>query len=138
MIELYSDGSSAARSNKPIGWGWVLVVDGKYKTHGYGGLVSGSNNVAELIGAINGLWHCYDHKLKGVTLVADSQYVLNSSTGLWVAKKNLELVQHLQMLAKYLKIQTRWVPGHKGHQWNELADRLANRGKRRAKLGFYG
>jgi ribonuclease HI len=137
MIELWTDGASTGRRDREGGWGWVLVKDDKYQTHGYGGHPKTTNNVQEVTAAIQGMWYCYDHDIKGITLVSDSMYVLNSATGLWKAQKNLELIAELQLLAQYLKIETRWCKGHSGVRWNELADRLATRGKRKAKLGLF-
>lgn len=130
IIEVWTDGSSTGKSDKPWGWGYCIVVDGSLLAMDKGGGESGTNNIGEIKAAIEGLWYCVDAKLKGdIILVSDSQYVLNMAMGLWTPTKNLELIEELQTLAKYLKITTRWVKGHNGNKWNELCDALAKNGK---------
>jgi ribonuclease HI len=138
MIEVWSDGSSTGRSNREGGWGFLVLKDSKYLAHGYGGSRSTTNNKMEMKGAIQGLWWCADNNLKGIpiVLVSDSQYVLGTASGIYVAKKNLELTEELQVLSKYLKIEIRWCKGHSGVRANEFVDKLAGRGKRKARKGL--
>lgn len=131
-IFVYSDGASNGKSHSPIGYGWVIVENDEVLMAGYGGDLSGTNNIAELSGAILGLGHCLEYeyfKNRKIILVSDSKYVLNTADGIYKPKKNLELCVTLRNLAKFLKIETLWVKGHSGHLYNTLVDKLAGLGK---------
>ena len=130
MISIYADGSSDGTSNGAIGWGWVIVDDGLVVSGGYGGDKIGTNNIAELSGAIHGLEDALKRGLVGtVELVSDSMYVLNLANKSYSATKNLELVQKLQDLTEKIGARTRWVRGHSGDVCNEKCDQLAKYGK---------
>lgn len=131
-IEVWCDGSSHAKGDKPIGWGFVVEVDGKVVDLNYGGAPTGTNNIAELTGAIEGL-KAAERWIEGpasVTLVSDSQYTLGMACGRYNPSKNLELVAELRSLCKRMNVEVRWVKGHAGVDLNELADNLAGYGKR--------
>lgn len=96
QIEAYSDGSGNS-SDKPGGYGWVLVVDGVKVDEGSGHLENASNNDCELRGAIEALKAAYKYIHRPlnplgtyeaveiippqVTLVSDSQIILNWANG---------------------------------------------------------
>ena len=65
-------------------------------------------------------------------LCTDSEYALNQAQGLQRARKNTKLVAHTQSLlmeARAMRpIRFLHIKGHSGHQWNDLADKLANCG----------
>jgi ribonuclease HI len=137
QVEIFTDG--ACRGNPGLG-GWGAVV--RYKEHEkqlFGGTAETTNNRMELMAAIQAL-----NSLKrpcSVNLTTDSQYVRKGITE-WMndwkkrnwktaAKKpvkNQDLWQQLDQAAQRHEIQWHWVKGHAGHEGNELADQLANRG----------
>jgi len=136
-VEIYTDG--ACRGNPgPGGWGALLVAGGREKEL-WGAAGETTNNRMELTGAIEGL-----NALKrrsSVILYTDSVYVKNGITS-WLANwkrrgwrtasgkpvKNKGLWQALDEAAGRHDIDWRWVKGHAGHDGNERADALANRG----------
>jgi hypothetical protein len=63
-----------------------------------------------------------------VTLISDSQIILNWANGSYRFKQEdkLPLYDHLRRLVTKLKVRTKWVRGHSGDQWNERCDHLAN------------
>jgi ribonuclease HI len=139
-IEVWADGSSNGKSGSAIGWGWVILsVNGagivKVLAQGKGGLPEGTNNVAELMGAREGLRFLASYatieELKGwdITLVSDSQYVLGLANGSSSPSKNVALAEHLRAICKVYGVKTRWVRGHDGNEFNEMCDRLAKAGK---------
>ena len=71
-----------------------------------------------------------------VCLRHDSVYAALVSCGVYKARKNKELVLHAQeewkltMKAKKGKLWIRHVKGHSGHEWNDVADELADQGRR--------
>lgn len=134
----YTDGACAPRNPGPAGWGAVLISpEGKESEH-YGFIGPGTNQVAELCAAIEGLERVPVGA--AVELVSDSQYVLKGLTEWragWVRKgfknskgetvANLELWKKLYQVADARKVSTRWVRGHNGDARNEQADRLAGK-----------
>lgn len=136
-VEIFTDG--ACRGNPgPGGWGAVLRYNGREKEL-YGGEPETTNNRMELTAAIMGL-----ESLKRpckVRLTTDSQYVRLGITE-WMANwkkrgwkssakkpvKNIDLWQRLDRAAARHQVEWHWVKGHSGHDENERADALANRG----------
>lgn len=136
-IEIFTDG--ACRGNPgPGGWGVVLRYGGHEK-HMHGGEKHTTNNRMELMAAIMGL-EALSRPCK-VALTTDSQYVRQGITE-WIQNwkkrgwknsakkpvKNIDLWQRLDSAAAKHDIEWHWVKGHSGHDENELADELANRG----------
>jgi ribonuclease HI len=71
----YTDGACAPTNPGPAGWGAVVIApDGKTETDHFGFIGLGTNQIAELTAAIEGLQRV--PKGAAVELVSDSQYVL--------------------------------------------------------------
>ena len=138
-IEMFTDGACKGNPG-PGGWGVLLRAPGLEKEL-FGGEPLTTNNRMELTAVIEGL-----QALKRpceVDLYLDSQYVRQGITE-WVAGwkargwrtstkqpvKNVDLWQKLDALVAEggHRIQWHWVRGHAGHEGNERADALANRG----------
>lgn len=136
-VEIYTDG--ACRGNPgPGGWGAVLIAGSHRKTL-HGGERETTNNRMELTAAIEAL-----KALRGrqqVVLHTDSRYLMdgiNTWLAGWkqrgwktAAKKpvrNQDLWQALDAVAQQHDVRWRWVKGHSGHELNDEADALANRG----------
>ena len=136
-VEIYTDG--ACRGNPgPGGWG-VWMVSGPHEKELFGGASNTTNNRMELTAVISAL-----RALKRpcrVVLHTDSQYVQKGISEWivgWKARgwrtadkkpvKNADLWQELDEARRRHDIQWRWVKGHAGHEGNERADRLANKG----------
>ena len=135
-FSVYADGSSGGNSTGACGWGWVILGDGKMLAYGRGGLPVGTNNLAELMGAREGLRTLF--KLKeylesspgsSTELVCDSQYVLGLANGSYSPTKNIPLAEHVRDMCRRHCVATRWVKGHSGDYTNEICDRLAKAGK---------
>lgn len=136
---VYSDGACAPTNPGPAAWGAVVIGGRPMVRRFYGFIGHGTNQVAELTAAVEGL------KLTPpgaeVELVSDSQYTLKgisewrkgwekrgwkNAAGQPVANK--ELWMTLFMLVDGRTVTTRWVKGHAGDRYNEAADELANMG----------
>lgn len=137
VVEMYTDG--ACRGNPgPGGWG-VLLRYGDVEKTLYGGEALSTNNKMELTAVIRGLQAL--NKSCDVVITTDSKYVLTGVTE-WMdnwkkrnwrtaSKKpvlNVELWKELDELVAGHSIEWVWVKGHSGHEENEIADQLANRG----------
>lgn len=136
-VEIFTDG--ACRGNPgPGGWGVVLRY-GEHEKLMHGGERETTNNRMELMAAIMAL-ESLKRRCK-VDLTTDSQYVRQGITD-WIANwkkrgwknsakkpvKNVDLWMRLDEVAAKHEIEWHWVKGHSGHDENELADQLANRG----------
>jgi ribonuclease HI len=136
-VVIYSDGACKGNPG-PGGWGALLVAGGREKEL-HGGEAATTNNRMELTAVIRAL-----ETLKrpcAVDLYTDSQYVKNGMQS-WIANwkrngwktadrkpvKNAELWRELDELVARHDIRWHWVRGHSGHDGNERADALANRG----------
>ena len=134
---MYADG--ACRGNPgPGGWGVLLRAGGRERTL-HGGAPLTTNNRMELTAVIRGL-EALKHSCR-VQLYTDSQYVQKGITQ-WIHDwkrrgwrtadkkpvKNIDLWQALDAVASRHAVSWHWVKGHAGHDGNERADALANRG----------
>ncbi|MEE4251936.1 MAG: ribonuclease HI [Alcanivoracaceae bacterium] len=136
-IDIFTDG--ACRGNPgPGGWG-ALLRYGDHERELFGGEPDTTNNRMELTAAIYAL-----QALKEpceVDLTTDSEYVrkgISEWLPAWKARnwrtsdrkpvKNADLWQLLEQAAAPHRVRWHWVKGHSGHDENERADQLANRG----------
>ena len=133
MWSVYCDGSSSGKSNKPGGYGWLLISGGSLLQWGYGGSPSTTNNLMEMeaiIQAIENVLKLDPRKEQTVEFVSDSQYALGIATGEYQPSKNYEQAIKLRKLAlSRPDFKFRWVRGHNGDKYNEAADMLAKQGK---------
>jgi len=137
VVDIYTDG--ACKGNPGVG-GWGVLLRSKgVERELFGGERETTNNRMELMGAISALEalkrHCQ------VRLHTDSKYVMQGITewiGNWKRRgwktadkkpvKNEDLWRKLDALVVQHEIEWIWVKGHAGHEGNERADGLANRG----------
>ncbi|VVE73723.1 Ribonuclease HI [Pandoraea captiosa] len=137
QVEIYTDGACKGNPG-PGGWG-ALLVAGKHRKEMFGGEPNTTNNRMELLAVIRALEAL--NKPCHVVLHTDSQYVQKGISEWihgWKARgwktaakepvKNADLWQTLDAVSQKHDIDWRWVKGHAGHDGNEAADQLANRG----------
>lgn len=153
-VEIFTDG--ACKGNPGTGgWGawiihgsleqWIAAGRPVAKTKSlFGGEMATTNNRMELLAVIEAL-----NALKRpceVMVHTDSQYVhkgISEWLAGWKAKgwktaskapvKNVDLWQALDEARLRHQIEWRWIKGHAGHEGNEMADELANRGVEHAR-----
>ncbi|MBP7452047.1 MAG: ribonuclease HI [Ottowia sp.] len=138
-IDMFTDGACKGNPG-PGGWGVLLRSPGHEKEL-FGGEAHTTNNRMELTAVIEGLTAL--KRPCEIDLYLDSQYVRQGITEWitgWKAKgwrtankqpvKNVDLWQRLDALVSGAghTIRWHWVRGHAGHEGNERADELANRG----------
>jgi len=136
-VVIHADG--ACRGNPgPGGWGAILSF-GDHEKEIFGGERATTNNRMELTAVIRAL-----ESLKvpcEINVYTDSQYVqkgISEWMPSWKRRgwrtadrkpvKNVDLWQKLDVLASAHSVRWHWVKGHAGHDGNERADLLANRG----------
>jgi ribonuclease HI len=136
-VEIYTDG--ACKGNPGLGgWGALLRYKGTEKEL-FGGEAMTTNNRMELTAVIEALKTLT--RPCRVALYTDSQYVQkgvtewlsqwkarNWRTASMAAVKNEDLWRLLDAELPRHEIRWHWVKGHAGHEGNERADALANRG----------
>ena len=137
IIDIFTDG--ACKGNPGVGgWGALLRWNGHEKEL-FGGEKLTTNNRMELQAVIEALSSL--KRSSEVKLHTDSQYVhqgISSWIHNWKKRgwktadkkpvKNEDLWRRLDALASEHSIEWIWVRGHAGHEGNERADALANRG----------
>jgi ribonuclease HI len=136
-IEIFTDG--ACKGNPGVGGWGVLLVHGENEKELFGGELLTTNNRMELTAVIQAL--SVLKRSSKVKLHTDSQYVQKGISE-WIhgwkrrgwktadkqPVKNIDLWQQLDELAARHQVEWVWVRGHSGHDGNERADQLANRG----------
>ncbi len=138
---MYTDGACKGNPG-PGGWGALLRLagdGGAREKELHGGEPGTTNNRMELTAVIRAL-EALKRPCK-VVVHTDSVYVQKGITE-WIhgwkkrgwktaskePVKNIDLWQELDRLVQTHSIDWRWVKGHAGHEGNERADALANRG----------
>lgn len=141
-IEVYTDG--ACKGNPGVGGWGVLLKFGSRTRELCGGEAHTTNNRMELTAVIRAL-EALTRQCR-VKLHTDSKYVQQGITA-WIHDwkkrgwktadkkpvKNEDLWRRLDELARKHEIEWIWVRGHAGHDGNERADELANRGVEQAR-----
>jgi ribonuclease HI len=136
-VVIYTDGACKGNPG-PGGWG-ALLRYGKAEKELFGGESLTTNNRMELTAVIEAL--CVLKRNCEVEVHTDSQYVQKGITEWisgWKARgwktadkkpvKNADLWQALDEAAREHRVSWHWVKGHAGHEGNERADALANKG----------
>ncbi|AOY00341.1 ribonuclease HI [Jeongeupia sp. USM3] len=136
-VTIYTDGACKGNPG-PGGWGALLQYGGQEKEL-FGGERDTTNNRMELTAVIEAL--AVLKRPCEVALWTDSQYVKNGIET-WIHNwkkngwktadkkpvKNADLWQKLDAEVARHAVGWHWVKGHAGHEFNERADQLANRG----------
>jgi len=136
-VEIFTDG--ACKGNPGTGGWGALLIAGEHRKELFGGERNTTNNRMELKAVIEALGTL--RRPCEVVVHTDSQYVQKGISEWihgWKARgwktaakepvKNVDLWQALDAAQAQHRIQWRWVKGHAGHDGNERADALANRG----------
>jgi ribonuclease HI len=133
-IIIYTDG--ACSGNPGVGgWGAILMYN-KHEKKISGGNKNTTNNQMEIRAVIEALKII--KKPSEIIINTDSKYVMDGITK-WIfgwkkngwrtadrkAVKNSELWQELDIEVSKHSIEWRWVKGHSGDKYNDIADELA-------------
>lgn len=137
IVDIYTDGACKGNPGRG-GWGALLRFRGQEREL-FGGESHTTNNRMELLAVIRAL-EALSRPCKA-RVHTDSQYVQKGISE-WIHNwkrrgwktadnkpvKNVDLWQELDRLAVLHQLEWLWVKGHAGHEENERADQLANRG----------
>ncbi len=128
--EVFTDGACQGNPG-PGGWGWVMPDE----LWASGAEDPSTNQRMELAAVL----HAVTHLEGALEIVSDSTYVVNCFRDEWwkgwerrgwknSQKKevaNQDLWKPLVAAYKVSNVTFRWVKGHAGNEWNEVADQLA-------------
>jgi ribonuclease HI len=134
-ITVFTDGACSGNPG-PGGYGAILRYNGAEKELS-GGFSRTTNNRMEIMGAIVALEAL--HEPCEVTIVTDSQYLVNSVEKRWIFSwkargwkrgrnepvLNVDLWERLLPLLERHRVRFNWIRGHAGHVENERCDALA-------------
>jgi ribonuclease HI len=137
LVEIFTDGACKGNPGRG-GWG-ALLRYGEHERELCGGEKTTTNNRMEIMAVIQALTAL--KRRCRVRLHTDSKYVMQGITA-WIhgwkrngwktadkkPVKNDDLWRRLDELVAGHEIEWVWVKGHAGHDGNERADALANRG----------
>lgn len=151
IIHVYTDGSASYKASDG-GWAAVIRFEGKAETI-YGFAKNTTVSRMELMGVLRALQAIGSDSPHPVRVFTDSQYVFNTLNVFirawkaygWVTSdgngvKNAKLIQRLdeeiQAHRKNHSVQLIWIPGHRGYEFNEVADKLAGNARKKEKSRF--
>jgi len=129
QITIYTDGACDIHApNQPGGWAAILCATDESgsvikESVLRGGREMTTNNQMELTAVIEGLNAL--KRLSQVTVVSDSQYVINIANRTKKSRKNADLWKRYFELAARHQIKWLYIEGHSGHPYNERCDRIA-------------
>lgn len=158
VLQIWVDGAINIHNEKlPGGWSSVFVYKKMLMCTQWGGVTGTTSQRMELTAALKGLKAICEEthdELKNlpiteIQIVSDSAYLVNCMVAMWyinwelnnwvssvdgnpVKNRDLweEILKYKRLLeSKGYKLVWRKVKGHKGLMYNELADKLAVRGK---------
>lgn len=145
MIVAFCDGSCPVPGG-PGGWGYVLLVKERQYIN-FGGTQDATNQTMELMAAIQTLRGIYSMGFASdqpVLVCSDSQYVVRGvmewrkgwEKNGFAKVKNVHLWKPLFAECDQFDFLTfAWVKGHNGQFFNEMADKLAKKGRPQARKG---
>ena len=136
-VNIYTDGACKGNPGDG-GWGALIEYEDVSKEY-FGGEKNTTNNKMELRAAIEALKALKEPCI--VNLTTDSKYVMQGITS-WISNwkknnwknaakkdvKNKVLWIELDKYESSHDVRWHWVMGHSGHEQNEIADQLANKG----------
>lgn len=135
-LSVYTDGS--CYPNPGPGSYAYIIIDDKTQEPVYRFSAQDNDttsNRMEASAVISAIGLLYNAKVKFVTIYSDSQYVVNCVNlwaENWVAKEAIKANMSLWRLFVEVKVKLKcsfkckWIRGHAGNKYNELADHLAD------------
>jgi len=146
MITIYTDGS-ADNKKRNGGLGVVLLFTDENgtthtKEHFDGQFIDTTSARMEILAVIEALKLVTIVKQHKIVMYVDNQYVVNTIMKGWLdnwllhghEKANMDLwfifKKQWERHGGYKFIELRWIKGHAGHKYNEIADKLASQGRK--------
>mgnify|MGYP002621783295 CR=1 FL=1 len=124
---IYTDGAYSQKNNEGA-YAFVIMDDTHKEIKRFAQkVVNETNNRAELKAIIIAIADL-PKDAESVEVFSDSMYALNTLSGRWKRKMNLDLFDlwDKTLIKSNVHIKYTWVKGHNGNEYNELCDRLCN------------
>lgn len=125
MLEIYTDGGCIENPGGIGAWAFVVVNKGEFVQNDSGGEMVTTNNRTELWAVIHAMRWATVSAAGQVSIFTDSDLTVKCGNRVWKRKKNLDL-WCLFDAARKPHYALKWVRGHNGNKWNELADSLCS------------
>ncbi|HKS29622.1 MAG TPA: RNase H family protein [Pyrinomonadaceae bacterium] len=126
LVTIYCDGSSLGNGQAETRAAGVALLGYKGLWRAFGTyLGTATNQQAEIAAAALGLSSLREPCR--VRVVTDSRYVVETMSGRFRRKSNLDWWQKLDAAARPHQITWEWAKGHAGHRIQEAADKAARR-----------
>lgn len=141
MVRIWTDGCCLKNPGGAGGWAYVVERKGEVLDEFSGSVSATTNNKMELTAAIEAVRDAPEQEIE---IVSDSSYVVKGMN-IWLSKwkengwrsgkrviANRDLWQMLdRAVAQHpAAVRFRWVKGHAGGRFNEMADGLASKAAR--------
>ncbi len=127
-IDVYTDGGAVPNPGR-AGWGVVFVMNGVAKKTLSGSIAHATNNQSEITAAIKAVETFT--RSSSFTIYSDSEYLIKSMNE-WIPKRgtrgyaNDAMFNRLIAACEQHTVSWRWVKGHNGNRFNEMADDLSS------------
>lgn len=120
---VYTDGAYSSARNQG-GIGFVILKDDKEVARYSKMYKNSTNQRMEQMAAIVALESITIPSK--ITIISDSQYVVNTYTKNWKRKANLDLWERFDKAIEFhTKVEFLWTKGHADDQYNKICDKLA-------------
>lgn len=128
LATAFTDGSGTTKDKK-AGIG-VYVVDGSQRLMIAENIGPGTNNRAELLAVWRALRQ-YGQTDKPIKIFSDSAYAIGACTESWQPNANANVIRCMRedLAWRGGHVSFEHIPGHAGHEGNEIADRLSKVGR---------
>src|SRR5690625_4785824 len=132
-VVIFTDGSYSGGKKPASGYGCVIITPEKEK-HEISDIVytkkyESTNNIGpEVMAVLESLKWVLSNEYKSVTIYHDLDLIGKWASGEYNAKSSIGKLFLRELNEKYvftLDVKFKWVPGHKGVEYNERADSLA-------------
>lgn len=141
-ITIYTDGSANNATHAKGGYGIVIINETVRQFCG-GSYINTSSARMEVLAIVRALKKCKVGDI--VTIYSDNEYAVNTLEKGWIFKwekdnfrgrKNRDLWRDflIEYERLYKMVHLKWIRGHAGYEYNELADKLARMGANREKI----
>ena len=125
---VYTDGAYSSARNQG-GIGFVILKDDKEVARYSKMYKNSTNQRMEQMAAIVALESITIPSK--ITIISDSQYVVNTYTKNWKRKANLDLWERFDKAIEFhTKVEFLWTKGHADDQYNKICDKLAQEASR--------
>lgn len=141
-MEIYTDGSSIGNPG-PGGYAYVVVKKDAVIHQETEHLGNCTNNYAEYYAVYQALNYLFtinyndiSNQKTTITIYSDSLLVINQVNGLWKVKNQLlrelykKVKENILQLSDSVTLIFKHIRAHSGHEYNEMADSLANNSAR--------